>query len=159
MIAPETLARIRTKCSICRHENSASIDLSLATSVGVRKISTQFAVSEQALFRHKRAHLRPMLARRLEGREYQTTSSIVNRLESLYDRAIVLLDSADKGASLRDSAACIREVRGTLELIGKCLGEFKNDAPRVENRTLTLHLQNLSVDELRKLAASWGNAA
>jgi len=147
------VAIVKRRCTVCRHPQVEAIDLALSAS-SPSAVAAQFGVGVSSLERHKAKHLRPALAKVAEKREYVTASAIVDRLEDLLIRANQNLDLAEAKGNTRDRSLAIREVRATLETIGKVLGEFRDETPRTDNRQLHVHLEKLTTNELKAIAAS-----
>ncbi len=56
--------------------------------------------------------------------------TILAQVQTLRDRALKILDTAEQGNDLRIALGAIREARGCVELLGKLAGELQ-DAPTV----------------------------
>jgi hypothetical protein len=134
-------------CTVCDHPARGEIDRRLAESKSLRNVSQDFGgVSEAALLRHKRNHMRPKLMRALARRADRDADSLVAAvLDSIEQTRAILAGASDPDLKLR---AIDRLHRG-LELRGKTTGEI---APP----SLTLMLGKFRVgteDELSRIVA------
>jgi hypothetical protein len=100
-------------CTICSHDAREEIDSALASRASIRGISRDFAVSEDALFRHK-AHVAGAIVKASEKREEFIRESIMARLEKLYQRGKRVLDDAERSGDGRLALQAIRETREAL---------------------------------------------
>ncbi len=89
-----------------------------------RRISARYAVSEQAVRRHKADHLPEHLAKAREAEEVARADDLLSQVRDLQDRALAILDKAEDTGELRTALGAIREARGNLELLAKLLGEL-----------------------------------
>ncbi len=116
-------------CIICTHPQRREIDRGLASGESYRGISRQFAVSEDAIERHKKAHLSAQVIKAAERREERRADSLVDQIDALLSRAKALLDEVfpetrphGQVVKPRDVAAALREMRETLLLMGRMTG-------------------------------------
>lgn len=118
-------------CTVCSHKSHEAIDEALVGGTTFSEITARYGVSKDSLSRHKKAHLSPSLAKVYAERiATRQTESLLDRVEALADKAETILDAATADGKPSISIAAIRELRGTLELLGKITGELK-DGPSV----------------------------
>ena len=79
-------------CTICTHEQRREIDRAVLSGESYRGIARHFAVSEDAIERHKKAHLSAQVVKAAERREERRADSLVDQIEALLSRAKALLD-------------------------------------------------------------------
>ena len=106
-------------CSICNHPNRREIDRLLVTgAMGYRNISKQFGVSISALSRHKDNHIPKLVQAAQEAAGAQAAAQgdeLLTELDSLRERAMEILNRAEKAGELRTALQAIREARETLK--------------------------------------------
>src|SRR5262245_12685770 len=117
-------------CTVCASPEREEIDRDLVASVPFRHTATRYGVSTGALQRHRRDHLPAHLARAKEAGEATSASAILAEVHSLYGNALAILGQAERERDGRLALAAIREVRGTLELLARLLGEL-DERPQV----------------------------
>jgi hypothetical protein len=98
------------------------IDSALAAGEVIRGISRDFAVSEDALSRHK-AHVAGAIVKATEEREVSIGDSIMSKLETLHRRAERVLSEAEASGDGRLALAGIREIRETLGALWTVVGK------------------------------------
>jgi hypothetical protein len=118
------------RCTVCDHEERASIDAALVSGTPLRDIAGQHGVSKSALERHKAGHLPAHLAKAKEAGEVARADDLLSQVRHLQDRTLAILTTSEDAGELRTALAAIREARGNLELLAKLLGEL-DDAPKV----------------------------
>jgi hypothetical protein len=113
------------KCTVCEHPRRADIDTALADSATkLRGIARTHHLSEDAVFRHKTAHLPATLSKAHEAEEVARADELLGRVENLQVRTLAILESAEETGELRTALSAIREARGNLELLAKLVGEL-----------------------------------
>jgi len=101
-------------------------------SASLRDIAVQYDTSKDALKRHKdNGHITPKLIKAAESKEVIATNLKTTEAEDIKNRAIKILDIAEKTGDVRSMCAAIREVRGCIELLAKMGGALKGDQPVV----------------------------
>jgi len=82
-------------CTICRHEKRREIDKALVLAAEpFRVIARHYAVSEDALQRHKKVHLSATVVRSGMRREERRVGSLLEQVETLATRTQALLDES-----------------------------------------------------------------
>jgi len=112
------------KCTICEHPQVEEINRLLVESVPYRSIAKQFSISESALFRHKK-HIPEKLAKAKEAKEITKADNLLEQVIALRDKALSILEKAEKSGDLRTALQGIKEARSTLELLAKLQGELQ----------------------------------
>ncbi len=118
------------RCTICTHANRSDIDQALVGRRPFRDIAGQFDVSKSALVRHHDDHLPASLVKAQEAAEAAQADALLAQVVDLRDKALSVLDKAEKSDDLRTAVSAIREARGCVELLAKLAGQLK-DAPTV----------------------------
>ena len=116
------------KCTICKHPDRDTIDAAIVQGTPLRNIAAQFDVSTTALQRHK-AHVSQALLEAANNSEQLSASRLLADLRGLQDRALSLLDEAEKAKDIRGALGAIRECRGCIEAAGRIL-----EANEIEKR-------------------------
>ncbi len=111
-------------CTVCSHPNVKEINRALVSGEANTKLSSIFAVSEQALRRHKSSHLPTKLVMAHEAEEAAQADNLLEQLGDLQRRTLAILEVAEKTRQHRTALSAIREARGNLELLAKLLGEL-----------------------------------
>jgi hypothetical protein len=112
-------------CTICRHEQHQAIDEALiANSAPERTIAHQYAVSRDALHRHKQEHLPGKLAKAHEAREVAQADSLLDQVCHLADEAREILGDV-KTKQPGTAVQAVRAIAHVLELQAKILGEIR----------------------------------
>jgi hypothetical protein len=111
-------------CTVCEHPKREEIDKALVAGDANTKLSSVFAVSEQALRRHKGSHLPAKLVMAEAAAEVAEADSLLEQVRDLQRRVLDILDKAEEAGELRTALSAIREARGNLELLAKLLGEL-----------------------------------
>ena len=119
-------------CTICVHESRTAIDAALVSGEPNRRIAAHYAVSEQAVRRHKADHLPAHLARAHEVEEVANADNLLSRLRELNQETAAILKEARKEGSRDNELAlkAIARVEKQIELEGRLLGEL-NERPQV----------------------------
>ena len=118
------------KCTVCHHPDRDKIDAALVERQPFRRIAAQYKVSASALIRHSDDHIPAALVKAQDAVEVANADTILDQVQTLRNRALTILDTAEGDGDLRTALGAIREVRGCLELLGKLAGELQ-DAPTI----------------------------
>jgi hypothetical protein len=110
-------------CTICTHPGSAAIDAALVAGASLRTIARQYAVSPDAVNRHKK-HLPSHVARAKDAAQVADADDLLAQLKALRDRAISILTKAETAGDYRTALAGIREARGCIETLLEVEGEL-----------------------------------
>lgn len=95
-----------------------------------RRFSGKSTISEDSLANHRAAHL-PRASRQAAAQAYAVSEGmravgLADQAAMLRDRALLLLDEAERAGDLHASARLVREVRETVLAIGKLTGEVSD---------------------------------
>jgi transposase-like protein len=107
------------KCTVCSNSERESIDLALVEGGSLRDIAGRFGVSRSALSRHKAEHIPATLAMAAKAEETAHADDLLADVRMLKQRALGILEKAEKAGDLRTALAAIRETRNVLELMGQ----------------------------------------
>jgi len=121
------------KCTVCNHPDRNKIDFALTErSDSIETISNKYSVSISALNRHIRnKHILQKAAKAVQVKEQKEAGTLFDRVKDLEDRALDILDKAEKSGTIKDMCAAIREVRETVKMLATLTGEMKGDQPVV----------------------------
>jgi hypothetical protein len=111
------------KCSLCIHDERQEIEQSLLSGDSYRTIAQRFAVSRDAVGRHRR-HLPAALAHAREAKEITRGDSLVGQLRDLTSEAERLKEKAEQAGDYRTALAAVRELCRIVELVAKMTGEL-----------------------------------
>lgn len=115
-------------CTICNHSRRDEIDQLLVSGVTFRTISRKYAISEDALKRHKKSHLPKTLMESRHAEIVMNADNILLQMQELCDKTNRILDAAIDAGDTRTALAAIREARGNNELISKLIGQLPGDS-------------------------------
>src|SRR5690242_15193722 len=96
-------------CSICVSPSRHAIDVAIIAGTPFRRVAAQFGVTEQAVRRHRVAHLPERMARARDAAELAEADDLVAQVRALRARALAILDDADAAGDRRAALAAIRE--------------------------------------------------
>ena len=117
------------RCTVCTHPKRDEIDRALIAGEPYRDIARRYGLSKDALRRH-REHIPRDLARSREAEEVARADELLGQVQELRDRALSILDKAERSKDLRTALQAIREARQCVELLAKLAGELSG-APQV----------------------------
>lgn len=142
-------------CTICTHTQRDEIDAELLSSGPTRydALGTRFGVSKDAVFRHKRDHIVKTIVASPRAEEMTRADDLLTRVCQLREKAMAILERAEKAGQLNVALGAIREARECLKLLGRLLGSFQEGGVKIDARTqIIANLNQLTIDELRALA-------
>ena len=113
------------RCTICDHPDRNAIDAALVTNGPLRGIARTFALSEDALFRHRSDHLPSHLAKAKEAEETTHADSLLGQLLSLNRETFAILKEARDGEDNELALKAIARAEKQIELQAKLLGELQ----------------------------------
>jgi hypothetical protein len=116
---------------VCRHTERDAIDSALIDGAAYRDIARRFGVSRSALVRHKADHLPATLATAKVAAEEVRAGTLLDRVNALHDRALAILDRAEREGDFRVALGAIREARGVIELLVKIAGPAPAMVPTI----------------------------
>jgi hypothetical protein len=136
------------RCTVCDHDERASIDQALAAGQPYRNVSKTFAISVSAAVRHKRQHLAPRLARAVEKVEGKRAAEIVRdqeqrkaqdisqaldvvqQLRAINSASLEVLSKARASDNHSTLLGAVDRIHRQIELQARLLGELQ-DGPTV----------------------------
>lgn len=115
-------------CTICAHPDREAIDQRLVAGEALRDIAGRTQLSKTSLHRHQQDHVTATLARAQEAEEIARADGLLAQVKDLQDKALGILDKAERAGDLRTALAGVREARACLELLSKLSGELDGRA-------------------------------
>ncbi len=118
-------------CSICSHPLRKEVDAALSeTGVVIARVASDFAVSPDALKRHRANHLLPERREALSNDPELASVDPLGEMRTLYHRMIGFLGRAEEADNWPAVRSFHAEARKDLELLAKLLGEL-DERPQV----------------------------
>lgn len=115
-------------CTICGHPERDAIDAALVAGEPFRRVAARHAVTEQAIRRHRKAHLPAALTQAQEAKEAARADDLLAQLQALTAEAHRIKDRAERTGDYRTALAGIRELVRIVELLAKLRGELDERA-------------------------------
>jgi len=116
------------RCTVCVHAQRRAIDDALVAQAALRGIARTFAVSEDALYRHKIDHVPASLALAAGVEEAATATGLLARLRALNAETADVLRQAKEIADHELRLKAIARAEKQIELEGRLLGELQDGA-------------------------------
>lgn len=117
-------------CTVCIHPERQGIDKALAEGLPIAKIAALYRVSEDALTRHKAAHLPQALAQAHQAAQVAHGDDLLSRIEALQEKTLAILSKAEARDDHTVALKAIAEARRNLELLAELTHEL-NRNPQV----------------------------
>ena len=111
-------------CSICTNPDRAALDTALVSGEPLRGIARRFAVSEDALFRHRSDHIPAHVATAKAAAEVAQADDLLSQVRDLHRLAMHILARASAAGDLRTALAGVREARACIETLLEVEGEI-----------------------------------
>lgn len=111
-------------CTVCAHPNRAEIDRALMAGGAFRNIAERYGTSATALTRHKKEHVPGHVAKAKEAAQVADADDLLQQLKALRNKAISILQQAEKAGDYRTALMGIREARGCIETLMEVEGEL-----------------------------------
>jgi hypothetical protein len=111
-------------CTLCVHPARDAIDKAIVSEVNKSAIARKYGLTTHAIRRHRAGHLSPALVKANEKREDRRAGSLLDQVKELLEEARSVLEDAKADRKGVISINAIREMRSTLELIGRLTGEL-----------------------------------
>jgi hypothetical protein len=127
---------VARSCTVCKHADRAAIDEAIVSSEPAPSIARRYALSHDAVTRHGTTHIPKSLKAVHERRKERQAETLLDRVEGLYDEAKELLEQVKAERQRGLSLAALKELRNTLELIGRLTGEL-DQKPQVQILNVT----------------------
>ncbi len=110
-------------CTVCRHPDRPAIDADLVSGALRRELARRFGLSATSVGRHADAHLPQLMARAAEA-EQERGARLLERAERLVTDLEVMAGRAKAGGDSDGFLRVVRELRPTIELLGRATGEL-----------------------------------
>lgn len=117
-------------CTICRHPDREVIDSQIVQGGSLRGIARHFAVGDDAITRHAKSHIAPMLVKAQAIVEVTQADSLLDGMRSLQSKTLAMLDSAQTAKDLRTALMAVGEARRNFDLLARLLGEL-DERPQI----------------------------
>lgn len=114
------------KCSICTHPERDSINRAIVAGDSYRDIAGRFGVSRSAVERHVNGHLPAALVEAQQASEVARADDLLAEMRGLKDKALRILEKAEKAGKLGTALQAVRETKGCVELLARLLIEVEN---------------------------------
>ena len=134
------------RCSVCTHPRRPEIDHAIVSGNSYRTVAQQFAVSRDAVVRHRR-HLSVALAKPLNSEQMTPPESLLAHLEELKSEAQRLKQKAEGDGDYRTALAAVRELCRIVELVAKLCGQIDS---RAETKILNVNFDQDTVNRITK---------
>jgi hypothetical protein len=118
-------------CKVCEHPQRRDIETWLAGGDALRQIGARTGLSKDALSRHKRDHS-PMWLASLTASE-PASGTVRERIEALIARIEAVMADAEVGRRHTVVLAAAKELRASLEVVGRITGELDERPTTVIN--------------------------
>lgn len=134
-------------CTVCEHEGRGQINRALVRgSESEREIASRFGLTQAAVDRHRRNHLRPYLAELIREDPELAELSPLSEIKGLYFRVRRLLNQAEDAQDWPAAKAFHAEARRDLELLARVVGDI-DDSPKV-NVLISADVQQVIIGAL-----------
>jgi hypothetical protein len=111
-------------CTVCGHPERAAIDAAVVAGASYRTIAHQFAVSRDALMRHKADHLLAELVKAQHAEEVSRATDLLALAMERDAKALALLAKAEAGGDLKTAVSALRVSLVSVELLARLRGEL-----------------------------------
>jgi hypothetical protein len=115
-------------CTVCQHPERPAIDRALVGGEPYRGVARQWQVSDDAVARHRVAHLPERLAQAQDAVAVAQATDLLREVRALRAKAYALLTRAEQQGDLRTALQGVREARACLELLAELEGELDRRA-------------------------------
>jgi hypothetical protein len=115
-------------CTICTDPERDAIDAALVAGEPFRRVAAQYAVTEQAVRRHRKAHLPAALIKAQEAAEAARADDLLVQLRNLTAEAHRIKDRAERTGDYRTALAGIGQLARIIELLARLRGELDERA-------------------------------
>jgi len=116
-------------CTICTHPERRAIDSALVQNTAFPALSTRYGVSEDALGRHRAAHIPALVAKgeALAAEETSIALDVVRQLQAINTASREILAAARKSGDGELALKAIDRIFKQIELQAKLLGELEQE--------------------------------
>ena len=116
-------------CTVCHHGEAAKINAALIGGEAARSVAGRYALSDRAVQRHAERHvieaLQAASVRETPEQRALAADSLLEQVRGLAAEVRELVDSAKGRGDDDRQLRAIRELRPTLELLGRVTGELQ----------------------------------
>jgi len=113
------------RCAVCDHPSRQEIDRILALNSGpLREIVEKYGIGMGPVWRHNQLHLPKTLVEAIMAERNREGRSLVSRIDRMACRVEKLLDDPKINGSAPQILAAVRELRPSLELLGRANREL-----------------------------------
>ena len=111
-------AEVPLRCTVCDHQQRGDIEAELVAGASLRDIARRYGLSRAAVHRHRKGgHIVESLAKASEVADVTRGDDLLARVRGLEDRALRILDRAERAGELRTALRGVAEVRSTIKLL------------------------------------------
>lgn len=145
------------RCKVCSSDLVKQVDKALVEGRTLQSIADETGFHVSTICRHK-PHVADKIKQNAALTELQQGLPLLQKVEGLLQRAENLLDKAESSGDLRVATAALREVRQTLELLGKASGELAPEriliqfGPIIEQLVVILRQEIHDSETLRRIS-------
>jgi hypothetical protein len=118
-------------CKVCVRPDRAAIDKVIVTGLSDYKVASRFDLDRSTVQRHRNGHLSKSLTELHRKREERRALSLLDRVEALCTEVEQVLEQVKAEGEHKLSIAALKELRSTLELVGRLTGEL-DTRPQVQ---------------------------
>jgi preprotein translocase subunit YajC len=107
------------QCKVCSHDKLTEINRALIESRNISELSRIYDLPWDSLKRHKALHLPEVLSKAKKAKEVKEADGLMGQLQSLQNRTLNILKTAEDSKELNTAIRAIAEARRNLELAAK----------------------------------------
>lgn len=111
-------------CTCCQHAQRRTLDAALVGGASIDSVAAAHGVSRDAAARHRARHIPAALARAKQRAGEAADDDLLGQVVAIRARAEALLDRAEAEGDIPAATGALRELRRTVELLGKVTGEL-----------------------------------
>lgn len=113
-------------CAICADPRLDEINSHLVRGDPIAGLAREFAVSEDALRRHKASHLPKTLMASPSAQEVANADDLLSQIKNLQVRTLTALEKAEAEENILMVFKGVREARENLRLLGEVAGKLQS---------------------------------
>lgn len=110
-------------CTVCKHGRRDAIDAALVGGGTLRDIARQFALSKDALYRHK-DHIPPPTIQAAAAADVAHADNLLDQVKQLQAKTLSILAKAENAGDLKTAVGAIREAARLIELLARLTNEL-----------------------------------
>lgn len=138
-------------CTVCTHKDRKKIDEMILQNISIRKISKQFSINYQAVYRHSKKHLPDTLVKSKEAEVVCNADELLTQQNKLlklsWDIANRFISQGDDQGALK----AISQIRENLKVLLEVEGKInQRNQFNVILSPQFLQIQTILMDELKK---------